>query len=199
MKNFDDVMLNANPEFTAWANGFRAIVDTLGIEQATTGFTTADVFAILSHTDNVYAHENDIVDGERSYTRMARGADILGEFIGNARNDKSRSIRLGKLLRSKVGNVYADWELVDTHKSDRQKSKIYALRWRGDADNDPSKNGQNESLSDPDKKLLETLDGQKLTDLTSEGLVKKTGVNSDDIPRKISDLKKKRLSGATCT
>ena len=89
MKIFDDVMLDSNPEFTAWANGLRAIVDTLGIERATTGFTTADVFEILSHTDNVYAHEEDIGDSERSYTRMARGADILGEFIENARNEKA--------------------------------------------------------------------------------------------------------------
>ena len=188
MENFDDVMLDANPEFTAWANGFRAIVDTLGVEQATTGFTTSDVFEILSHTDNVYAHEEDIND-DRSYTRMARGADILGEFIRNARNDKSRSIRLGKLLRSKVGNVFADWELVDTHKSDRNKSKIYALKWRGDADNDPSKSGQDETISEPETKLLEALDGQNLIDLKSEGLAKITGLDSESIPKIISDLK----------
>lgn len=190
MKNFDDVMLDANPEFTAWANGFRAIVDTLGIEQATTGFTTADVFEILSHTDNVYAHEADVANGDQSYTRMARGDDILGEFIGNARTDKARSIRLGILLRSKVGNVYADWELIDTHKSDRQKSKIYALKWRGNPEDDPSKNG---TVSEPEANLLDALDGQKITNLTIEKLAQKSGVDADAISEMIGDLKDREL------
>ena len=208
MKNFDDVMLDANPEFTAWANGFKQIVAELGIETATIGFTTADVFEILSHTDNVYAHEDDISDSERSYTRMARGADILGEFIGNARNDKSRSIRLGKLLRSKVGNVYADWELIDTHKSDRNKIKIYALKWRGKPENDPTAADTDESQGTEsmgtEESLLSAVNGKPIISLTPESLAEVSGYDPKEIPGIIKDMQdsgklvKRIHDGAEC-
>ena len=203
MKNFDDVMLDANPEFTAWANAFTAIVDTLGIQQATQGWTSKDVFTILSHTDNVYAHEEDVftdAETERNFTRIARGQDILGEYIGQCRTDRSRRTRIGNLLRSKIGNVFADWELIDTHKSDRDKTKIYVLKWRGSDDDDPS----NPPESDVESKLLGALDGQVILNLNAESLASVSGAPVDEIPLLIVNLKnagrlEKRIhNGAEC-
>ena len=209
LANFDDVMLDANPEFTAWANAFKAIVDALGVENATEGWTVADIFTILSHTDKVYAHEDDIADDQRSHTRMARGTNILGEYIGQSKNDKSRAIKLGKLLRSKVGNVFANWELIDTHKSDRTRSKIYALKWRGSDKDNPSQinvelhdntpaetvenpnlhsetsNGQSETHKD---RLLRVLDGKIILNLTAEGIEVETGIDAIEIAPLVAKL-----------
>ena len=130
MQNFNEVMLQASPEFTAWANAFKAIANDLG-EKAFEGWTTQDVFEILSYTDNVYAHEDDIFhavsNGQRNYTRISRGQGILDEVIGTKGTEQSRKTKLGLLLRKKTGNVHGIYELVDTHTSDRAGKKIYKL------------------------------------------------------------------------
>ena len=202
MRNFDDVMRDADPEFTAWANGFKQIVVQLGGEKATTGWSVKDVFKILSHTDNVYSHEDDI--GGKSFTRLAKGDNILGEFIGQCKNDKSRSITLGKLLRKKTGNVHGEWELVDTYMSDRGNRKIYALKWRGDASNDPTSPPENDpnaddpvecpvpsqiSISHIEGKLLAALDGKPTSSFEAESLAAITGADTEDLPHLIQKLK----------
>lgn len=87
IQNYNEVMLQANPEFTAWSNAFKAIANELG-DKAFDGWTAADVYEILSHTDNVYAHEDDIhravANGQRNYTRISRGHGILDELIGTS-------------------------------------------------------------------------------------------------------------------
>ena len=126
MKNFDEVMLSTTPEFTVWTNAFKAIADQRP-EIATTGWTANDVFEILSHTDKVYAHEDDISGGAKSFTRLSKGQGILDELIGTNGTEHSRKIRLGQLLRKKIGNIFADYKLIDTHTSDRMKKKLYRL------------------------------------------------------------------------
>ena len=83
--NYNEVMLQANPEFTAWSNAFKAIANELG-DKAFDGWTVSDVFEILSYTDNVYAHEDDIhravANGQRNYTRISRGTGSLMNSSG---------------------------------------------------------------------------------------------------------------------
>ena len=126
MQNFDEVMLSTSPEFTTWANAFKAIVGKKP-EIATTGWTANDVFEMLSHTDRVYAHEEDIAKGAKSFTRLSKGDGILDELIGTGGTEHARRSRLGKILRQKTGNIYAGYKLIDTHKSDRTGKKLYHL------------------------------------------------------------------------
>ena len=124
LKNSDDVMLSTSPEFTFWSNAFKEIVAQLG-DTAVDGWTVKDVFHILSFEKEVYAHEKD-VDSKRSFTRSAQGEGLLNELIGNAPSDQARRVKLGQLLRSKVGAVYSGYKLIDTHKS-RKGAKLYAI------------------------------------------------------------------------
>ena len=124
LENADAVMLSASPEFTIWTNAFKEIAAQLG-DRAVEGWTLKDVFQILSFEKEVYAHEQD-VDSNRSFTRSAQGEGLLNELIGNASNDQARKVKLGQLLRSKVGAVYGGFKLIDTHKS-RKGAKLYAL------------------------------------------------------------------------
>ena len=50
----------------------------------------------------------------------------MAEYITGPK-DHSRKIVLGTLLRSKTGSIYGGYKLIDTHKSDRNKKKIYRL------------------------------------------------------------------------
>ena len=126
LENTDEVMLQANPDFTIWTNTFKAIADHLE-DKAFEGWTAGDVFTILSHEEKVYAHEDDVIDGlgGKNYTRSPKGESILDELIGSG-NDQSRKIKLGKLLRSKAGAVYGGLKLIDTHKSYR-RTKVFCL------------------------------------------------------------------------
>ena len=124
LANSDAVMLSASPEFTIWTNAFKEIVAQLG-DRAVEGWTLKDVFQILSFEKEVYAHEED-VDSKRSFTRSAQGEGLLNELIGNASNDQARRVKMGQLLRSKVGAVYGGFKLIDTHKS-YGGAKLYAL------------------------------------------------------------------------
>ena len=130
LTNADDVMLSTSPEFTIWSNTFKEIVAQLGDNKAVEGWTAKDVFQILSFEKEVYAHEKDIQDkdgnGKRAFTRSAQGEGLLNELIGNAPNDQARRVKVGQLLRSKVGAVYGGFKLIDTHKNLRG-AKIYAL------------------------------------------------------------------------
>lgn len=123
LENSDVILLQANPEHTIWTNAFNAIADELG-DKAFEGWTTGDVFKILSYEQQVYAHENDI---GRNFTRLARGESILNEIIGADGNDQARLVKLGTALRSKVGTVFAGYELVDLHRSYRNK-KMFTLK-----------------------------------------------------------------------
>ena len=126
LTNSDDVMLSTSPEFTIWSNTFKEIVAQLG-DKAVEGWTAKDVFQILSYEKEVYAHEKDIDEnGKRAFTRSAQGEGLLNELIGNAPNDQARRVKVGQLLRSKVGAVYGGFKLIDTHKNWRG-AKIYAL------------------------------------------------------------------------
>ena len=129
LENSDAVMLSASPEFTIWTNAFKEIAAQIG-DRAVDGWTLKDVFQILSFEKEVYAHEKDVKDG-RSFTRSAQGEGLLNELIGNASNDQARKVKLGQLLRSKVGAVYGGFKLIDTHKS-RKGAKLYALEGVGD-------------------------------------------------------------------
>ena len=124
LQNTDEVMLATSPDFTIWSNAFKEIVAQLG-NQAVEGWTAKDVFQILSFEKEVYAHEQDM-DDKRAYTRSAQGEGLLNELIGNAPSDQARKVKLGQLLRSKVGAVYGGFRLIDTHKS-RKGAKLYAL------------------------------------------------------------------------
>ena len=114
--NADAVMLSASPEFATWTSAFKEIVVFLQ-EKAFEGWTAKDVFVVLSFEKEVYAHELDkgVNDG-KSFTRMAQGRGILDELIGNQSNDQARRVRVGQLLRSKMGAVYGKLKLIDTHK-----------------------------------------------------------------------------------
>lgn len=158
MKNYDEVMLQANPEFTLWANAFKAIVDQLGTEKATTGFTIKEIFTILSYKERVYGKPEEDGGLGKGLTTDAEGGNLLGELIGDCKSDKARSIRLGKLMRAKVGSVFANWELVDTHRSDRDRTKIYVLKWRGE------KRDEDQDERSIIEKILDMLHGQ----ITSE-------------------------------
>ena len=126
LENSDAVMLSASPEFTIWNNAFKEIVSQLG-DRSVEGWTLKDVFQILSFEKEVYAHEKDIDgNGKRAFTRSAQGEGLLNELIGNESNDQARRVKLGKLLRSKVGAVYGGFKLIDIHKS-RKGAKLYAL------------------------------------------------------------------------
>ena len=129
LANADAVMLTASPEFNIWTNAFKEIVAQLG-DIAVEGWTTKDVFHILSFEKEVYAHEKDVGNG-KSFTRSAQGEGLLNELIGNASNDQARKVKLGQLLRSKAGAVYGGFKLIDTHKSLRGK-KVYALEGQND-------------------------------------------------------------------
>ena len=128
LTNADAVMLSASPEFTIWTNAFKEIALILG-DKAAEGWTLKDVFQILSFEKEVYAHEKDVKDG-KSYTRSAQGRGLLNELIGNASNDQARRVKMGQLLRNKVGAVYGDFKLLDTHKS-YGGAKLYALEGDG--------------------------------------------------------------------
>ena len=130
LENSDAVMLSASPDFTLWTNAFKEIVSQLG-DTAVEGWTLKDVFQILSYEKEVYAHEED-KDG-KSFTRSAQGEGLLNELIGNAPNDQARKVKLGQLLRSKVGAVYGGFKLLDIHKNLRG-AKIYALEGVGDGE-----------------------------------------------------------------
>ena len=145
MQNFDEVMLSTSPEFTTWANAFKAIANEKPAK-ATTGWTTNDVFEILSHTDKVYAHEEDIANGAKSFTRLSKGDGILDELIGTGGTEHARRSRLGKLLRQKIGNIYADYELIDTHKSDRTGKKLYRLEFKGEHKPEPKTEAQTSGI-----------------------------------------------------
>ena len=109
LTNADDVMLSTSPEFTIWSNTFKEIVAQLGDNKAVEGWTAKDVFQILSFEKEVYAHEKDIGgNGKRAFTRSAQGEGLLNELIGNAPNDQARRVKVGQLLRSKVGAVYRE-------------------------------------------------------------------------------------------
>ena len=126
LANADAVLLQAGEEFTAWANAFKAIAEQLG-DKAFEAWTVRDVFEILSYTDKVYSPEG----GTRGLTSPAKGDNILGEHVHGA-TDNARAKSLGRILRSKVGTVYAGLELVDTHQSEsRGKSRLYRLENRG--------------------------------------------------------------------
>ena len=129
LENSDAVMLSASPDFTLWTNAFKEIVAQLG-DRSVEGWTLKDVFLILSFEKEVYAHEKDVKDG-RSFTRLAQGQGLLNELIGNAPSDQARKVKLGQLLRSKVGAVYGGFKLIDLHKS-RKGAKLYALEGVGD-------------------------------------------------------------------
>ena len=131
LENSDAVMLSASPEFTIWTNAFKEIVLILG-DKAVEGWTLKDVFQILSFEKEVYAHEKDVKDG-KSFTRSAQGRGLLNELIGNASNDQARRVKMGQLLRNKVGAVYGGFKLIDTHKS-YGGAKLYALEGTGDGD-----------------------------------------------------------------
>ena len=131
LENSDAVMLSASPDFTLWNNAFKEIGAQLG-DSAVEGWTAKDVFHILSFEKEVYAHEKDVRDG-KSFTRSAQGEGLLNELIGNAPNDQARKVKLGQLLRSKVGAVYGGFKLIDMHKNLRG-AKIYALEGVGDGD-----------------------------------------------------------------
>ena len=155
MKNNDEVMLQANPEFTAWSNAFKAIVEELGEEKAQQGFIVSDVFEILSYRDNVYGRPRTDGGLGTGLTTLAKGDNILGEFIGESKNDKARAQKLARMLRSKVGTVFAEWELIDTHQTDtRTRCKLYALKWRGET------RGSDEI----DEMLLKRMDGVLVDD-----------------------------------
>ena len=124
LDNTDDVMLSSSPEFTIWSNAFKEIVAQLG-DKAVEGWTAKEVFQILSYEKEVYAHEDD-KDNQRGFTRSAQGEGLLNELIGNAPSDQARKVRVGQLLRKKVGAVYGGFKLIDTHKS-RNGAKLYAL------------------------------------------------------------------------
>ena len=126
LENADAVMLSASPDYTIWNNAFKEIVLILG-EQATGGWTAKDVFQILSFEKEVYAHELDKEsNGGKSFTRSAQGRGLLNELIGHQANDQARRVKLGQLLRNKMGAVYGGYKLIDTHKS-YGGAKIYAL------------------------------------------------------------------------
>ena len=126
LTNSDDVMLSTSPEFNIWSNTFKEIVAQLG-DTAVEGWAVKDVFQILSFEKEVYAHEQDIDgNGKRAFTRSAQGEGLLNELIGNAPNDQARRVKVGQLLRSKVGAVYGGFKLIDTHKS-RKGAKLYAM------------------------------------------------------------------------
>ena len=156
MQNFDEVMLSTSPEFTAWANAFKAIVKEKP-EIALTGWTANDVFEILSHTDKVYAHEDDITDRAKSFTRLPKGDGILDELIGTAGTEHARKCRLGKLLRQKIGNIYADYELIDTHKSDRNRRKIYRLEFKDTHKTEPETDAHTSDTSLADAGFTEVM------------------------------------------
>ena len=156
MQNFDDVMLSTSPEFTIWANAFKAIVNEKP-ETATTGWTANDVFEILSHTDKVYAHEDDIARGAKSFTRLSKGGGILDELIGTAGTEHARRSRLGKLLRQKIGNIYSDYELIDTHQSDRNRRKIYRLEFKDTHKPEPETDAHTSDASLADAGFTEIL------------------------------------------
>ena len=126
LENADAVMLSASPDYTIWNNAFKEIVLILG-EQATGGWTAKEVFQILSFEKEVYAHELDKEsNGGKSFTRSAQGRGLLNELIGHQANDQARRVKLGQLLRNKMGAVYGGYKLIDTHKS-YGGAKIYAL------------------------------------------------------------------------
>ena len=124
-------MLQAGDEFTALANGYKAIAENLGLK-VSEGFIINDVFLILSHEDKIYSPEDENIDGK---TKRSRGQNILGDFV-DAKSDRARSIKLGQYLRSKVGAVYGGYKLIDTHKTDRGNRKIYRLESVGDIPED---------------------------------------------------------------
>ena len=131
--NTDDLMLQTGDEFTVWTNAYKAIVDVLG-EKAYEGWTTSEVFSILSFEDNVYSPDDH--EDMKGYTEKGKGLNILGEYLYGPKQ-QSRSIALGKLLRSKVGAVYGGLKLVDTHKTEsKNKSKIYRLEKFDQSDSD---------------------------------------------------------------
>ena len=70
-------------------------------------------------------------------------------------------------MRAKVGSVFASWELVDTHSSDRDRTKIYALKWRGEKSND---------MQDDEKgvieKVLDVLHGQAISEVDLNEITK---------------------------
>ena len=138
--NADAVMLSASPEFATWTSAFKEIVVFLQ-EKAFEGWTAKDVFVVLSFEKEVYAHELDkgVNDG-KSFTRMAQGRGILDELIGNQSNDQARRVRVGQLLRSKMGAVYGKLKLIDTHKH-RGGVKLYALQSTGDDDESDDEGG----------------------------------------------------------
>ena len=138
--NADAVMLSASPEFATWTSAFKEIVVFLQ-EKAFEGWTAKDVFVVLSFEKEVYAHELDkgVNDG-KSFTRMAQGRGILDELIGNQSNDQARRVRVGQLLRSKMGAVYGGLKLIDTHQH-RGGVKLYALQSTGGDDESGDEGG----------------------------------------------------------
>ena len=149
LQNTDEVLLQAGDEFTALANGYKAIAENLG-PKAFEGFIINDIFLILSHEDKIYSPEDEDIDGK---TKRHTGDDILGDFV-DGKSDKARSTKLGQYLRSKVGAVYGGYRLIDTHGRDRGKRKIYKLESVGASAED-----------DTLKEILQWIDGTPSEDV----------------------------------
>ena len=181
LENTDAVTLQANPDFTIWANGFKAIAEELG-DKAFEGWTSNDVFQILSYEKEVYAHQDDI--NGRNYTRSAKGQGIFNELIGEG-TDHYRKVKLGKLLRSKDGAVYGGYKLIDLHKS-RKRAKLFALKQiemkqthhQQDPEPEASPNGDANTLDT----VLGFIDGQTVRNSTEiiQGVMNLTQFNEEE-------------------
>ena len=186
MQNFDEVMLSTSPEFTTWTNAFKAIANERP-EIATVGWTANDVFEILSHTDKVYAHEDDIAAGAKSFTRLSKGDGILDELIGTGGTEHARKCRLGKLLRQKTGNVHAGYKLIDTHKSDRNRRKIYCLEVQNEHKSEPETEEHTSDTSLADAGFTEILHISSLFygkhQMTAAEVSKLTGYDENEVSR----------------
>lgn len=202
LDNTDAIMLQANPEFTLWTNAFQAIVDGLG-EKAFEGWTLQDVFQILSYEREVYAHQDDI--SGRNFTRKAKGAGILNELIGGSTSDQARKVSLGKLLRSKVGAVFAGYELVDLHRH-VQRRKLYALKKidssskladektthlkEDTADFQDNGTPEEKSAAEPISNILAFIHGRDCSEGEEilEGVMQMTGLDKDESAKMLLNL-----------
>ena len=186
MQNFDDVMLSTSPEFTIWENAFKAIANERP-EIATVGWTANDVFEVLSHTDKVYAHEDDIAAGAKSFTRLSKGDGILDELIGTGGTEHARRSRLGKILRQKTGNVHGGYKLIDTHRSDRTGKKLYRLESKNEHKSEPETDAHPSDTSLADADFVEIMNischfyGKH--QLTADEVAQLTGYNENEVSR----------------
>lgn len=112
--NANELYLKRDPDNQIWHEFIAAWYGKYGCSAV----GTADLFSLASTPDDNPSRD----DG--TY-RLPLGQNLLGEVLGGG-NEQSRKIRLGRLLRERVGRVYGEFKVCDA--GEAQRASQYQLQ-----------------------------------------------------------------------